>query len=50
MAIDAAISNRVEQEVDKLEYVAEHTIVNDGTLDELHRHQVLQRLLRKKCQ
>lgn len=50
VAIDAAISNRVEQEVDKLEYFAEHTIVNDGTLDELHRHQVLQRLLRKKCQ
>ncbi|WP_419174445.1 ribonuclease H-like domain-containing protein [Desulfosediminicola sp.] len=49
ITLDSAKTNPVEREIKKLENVADHTISNDGTLEELHNHQLIQNILRKKC-
>lgn len=50
VTLDTATTNQVEREINRLDHVAEHTLSNDGTLEELFNNQVLQKILREKCQ
>ena len=49
ISFESATINPVEREISSLEEVAEHTILNSGTTEDLFNHQVLQMILGKKC-
>jgi len=50
LTVQFAIKNPVESEIDRLEDLADESISNNGSIEELFNQKSIQKLLRKKCQ